>query len=157
MDITSCCQKSLLEVNLMLETLGYNAEEPFSKQKEWEELNQLKIKHGQQVKEDSEELLIYHFRSKYRMTPKQVVQNYIKETNKLAQEGGYGYKFYYKGIKDVSKSGSFGSYGCPYNWIIKPENYELAKPTTDQLMALHYYARKKEHFRCLLSDHAEEL
>ena len=131
--------------------MGYNAEQPFSKQKEWEELNQLKIKYEQQLKEESDELLIYHFQSKYRMTPKQVVKNYIKETNKLAQCGGYGYRFYYKGIKDVFKTD-----GCPHHWVIKPENYELAKPSTDQLMALHYYASKKENFNCMLSDHAEE-
>ncbi len=149
-------KESLLEIGLIVEKLGYNPEQSFEKQKEWEELNKLKIEYEQQLKEDSEQLLIHHFQHKYNMTPKQVVQKYIKNVNQLCDVGGYGHRFYYQGINGIFKGGYYDIHRCPDHWVVKPENYELAKPTQDQLMALHFYAYKKDNFKCSLSDVAKQ-
>ncbi len=42
MDISYYCKNSLLEFGLIVEQFGYNAEQRFEKQKEWEDLNNLK-------------------------------------------------------------------------------------------------------------------
>ncbi len=42
--------KNSLEIGSIVEKLGYNPEPEFEKQKEWEELNKLKIEHDQQLK-----------------------------------------------------------------------------------------------------------
>ena len=148
-------KKAVLAVDLIAVELGYTPE-PFSKQKEWEELNKLKIEYNEKLEKEAEELIILHFKSKYGMTPEQVVQNYIIETNKLCYVGGYGYWFHYKGISGVYTGKHMRTDWCPHHWVVKPENYELAKPTTDQLMALHYYSRKNIDFQCILSDVAEQ-
>ena len=64
----------------------------------------------------------------FKIDPDAVILAYIERLKPFCYQGGTGHAFYYQ----------FGSLTAPHHWVVRPEHYEMAKPSKDEQLALRF-------------------
>ena len=86
-----------------------------------------------------------YFLSKCGRDVETIVADYITHVDRLAQQAGIGHGWTYTQAPDRCRRR-----WSPDHWMIAPEQYDLAKPSPDQLLALQCYQANNPSFMCCL-------
>ena len=113
--------------------------EKFPHEEKLQQLLREKEKHYAQNAQKDDTAVREHFKPLGK-TPEQVVDSYIERVNKLSFQGGYGHAFAYEipAVTDYHEEYDEYKFEPPHNWVVKPEYYELSKPSPDEQIALDY-------------------
>ncbi len=127
--------------------IGFNYES-FSeeKEKDLQKLLEEKLNYENNLKNESEQFIMNYFFGKYRLTPQQIIINYINYVDTLSHQDGYGHQFIYEHPPKWLKRRH-----SPDHWSVKPENYNLSQPSEDEQFAMEFYFSVVPKFKCYIS------